>query len=298
MTLLVLTTDELRAAATMSGSAPPAAMDGGWADEDLAVADVVALRGLQARGLATVRHSDAGVEVALTAAVSTAVRPLLGSDVVIEVVRDTVSGAQRWLIGQDGDATVVAEEREPDVWRLSAADAPAPRTAAKIIAELTAELPADQVFAGTVATVPTPVLIAAEKRASNNEPAAVIAELTDAGLPDADAATVAAILVKVSAFVTIRRVTHGDGLWTVHALTWLEAGTCGTWLAIPTRAAGPDDKPAADLDHQRVEDLPYADELDSVTELHAVGPADIRAELAELLGGGLDEVPWADGTGR
>jgi hypothetical protein len=283
MTLLVLTTDELRAAATVSGCTPPAAMDGGWADEDLPVANVVALRGLQARGLATVRQSDAGVEVVLTAAVRTALRPLLGSDAMIEVVRDTASSAQRWLIGQAGQATVVAEEREPDVWRLSAADVPATQTAARIVAALTAEFPTDPVFAGRGATVPTSALIAAERRASRYETAAIMVELTDAGLSDADAGIVAAILAKVSAFVTIRRVSHGDGLRTFDALTWLEAGTMGVWLTVPTRSAGPADNPAVDLDHQHIEDLPYADELDPITELRAVGLTDIRAELAELL---------------
>jgi hypothetical protein len=298
MTVLVLTTDELRAAAKVSGSAALAAMDGGWADEDLAVANVVALRGLQARGLATVRQSDAGVEVVLTAAVCAALRPLLGSDVAIEVIRETPSGAQRWLIGQAGAATMVAEEREPDIWSLSAPDLPATRVAARIAAELTAELPTDLLFVGTVATIPTPVLIAAERRASRDESAAGIIELVDAGLSDADAATVAAILTKACAFVTVRRVSHGDGLRTVHGLTWLEAGTCGTWLAIPTRSDGPDDHPAADLDHQHVDDLPYPDELDPVTELRAVGPADIRAELAELLDAELADLAWTDRVTR
>lgn len=295
MTMLVLTTDELRAAATVSGSTPPAAMDGGWAKDDLAVANVVALRGLQARGLATVRHSDTGVEVVLTEAVRAALRPLFGSDVIIEVERDTVSGAQRWLIGQAGGVTVVAEEREPDVWRLNAADAPATRTAASIVTELTAELPAGPVSAGPVATVPTAALIAAERCSSRNEPAAAIAELTNAGLSDADADTVATILGEVGAFVTVRRASQGDGQRTVDALTWLEAGPSGTWLATPMRSGGPDDNPAADLHHQFVVDLPYVDELDQITELRAVDSTGIRAELAEWLGA---ELARTDGTTR
>jgi hypothetical protein len=292
---LMLTTDELRAAATVSRCAPPAAMDGGWADEDLAVANVVALRGLQARGLATVRQSDAGVEVVLTAAVCAALRPLLGSDAMIEVVRDTAGGLRRWLIGQAGEMTVVAEEREPDVWRLSPADAPATHIAASIVAELTAQLPTHPVVAGTVAMVATSALIAAERHASRNEPAAAIAELTDAGLPDADAARVAAILAKVGAFVTVRRTDHANGLRTIDALTWLEAGTGGTWLTVPKRCDGPDDNPAAAGDHQRVEDLPYVAELDQITELRAVGATDIQAGLADLLDVELTELAWTHG---
>lgn len=295
MTLLVLSADELRAAATVSGSIPPGMLDGGWADEDLAVANVVALRGLLARGLATVRQSGDDVEVGLTAAVSAALRPLLGSDVLIEVIRDTASDAQRWLVGQAGDATVAAEEREPDVWRLRPVDAPATQVAAGIVTELAAELPIDQVSMGTVATVPTSALLTAERRATTSEPAAVIIELTNAGLSDVDAATVAAVLAKVGAFVTVRRVSRGDGQRTVDALTWLEAGTSGTWLAVPMHTAGPDDDPARDLDHRHFEDLPYWDELDPITELRAVDPADIRTELAELLGTELDEFAGAQG---
>jgi hypothetical protein len=281
--MLVLTADELRVAAKVSGSSVPAAVDGGWADDDLAVADVVALRGLLARGLASARDVDSGIEVTLTAAARGALGPLLRPDLVIEVIRDTATSAQRWLVGQTAGTTVVAEEREPDVWRLRSVDASASQAVAAIVAELTGELPADAAPPGMVVAVRTAALVHAERLRLTGEPAAVTAGLVRAGLPSDEAAELATILAEVNAFVTVRLVDRVDGLRVAGALTWLEAGARGVWLAVPKHAGGPNDDPALDRDHLRVEDLPYLDELDPITELSAVGPTEIRAALTELL---------------
>jgi hypothetical protein len=280
--MLVLTADELRVAAKVSGASVPGAVAGGWAEEDLAVADVVALRGLLARGLASARDVESGIEVSLTAAAHGALGPLLQPDLVIEVIRDTATSGQRWLVGQADRITVVAEEREPDVWRLRSADTPAHEVATAIVTELTGELP--PACAGPAMTVRTSALVDAERQRLTSDSAAVITGLLTAGVPAADAATLAALLADVTAFVTVRLAGRTAGPPTSGALTWLEAGPSGTWLAIPTHAAEPDDDPAADRDHQRLEDLPYLDELDPLTELTAAGPEEIQATLAELLG--------------
>jgi hypothetical protein len=139
--MLVLTADELRAAAKVSGASAPDAVSGGWGDADRAVADVVALRGLLARGLASARDVDSGIDVALTAAAHAVLGPLLYPDQVIEVMRAAPAGTRRWLVGQTGDTAVVAEEREPDVWRLRPAGGPAHQAALAIATELVAGLP-------------------------------------------------------------------------------------------------------------------------------------------------------------
>jgi hypothetical protein len=280
-TTLVLTADELRVAAKVSGS-DARVVDGGWAEEDLAVADVVALRGLLARGLATTRTMSSGVELTLTIAARGALAPLLRPELVIEVSRDTATGGQRWLIGQAAAGTVVAEEREPDIWRVRPADAPVPDVVTAIVADLTGGLLPGPT--GTVVTVPTSVLVDAERHRLTRDPAAVVAELTDAGLPDGAAATVATVLADLEAFVTVRLTSSIGGVRVTDALTWLEAGRSGVWLAVPTHVDGPADALSAD-DRQYVEDLPYLDELDSVTELTAVCPADVQAALTGLLDG-------------
>lgn len=289
-TTLVLTADELRVAARVSGS-DARMMDGGWADEDLAVANVVAMRGLLARGMATTRTMDSGVEWTLTAATRDALAPLLRPELVIEVSRDTATGGQRWLIGQAADGTIVAEECEPDIWRLRPADTPVYDVVTAIVTDLTAELPPGPTPTGTVVTVPTSVLVDAERHRSTRDPAAIVADLTGAGLRTDDAAKVATMLTNLDAFVTVRLIHSVDGVRVTDALTWLEAGGSGVWLAVPTHIDGPSDVPVEDEGHEHVEDLPYLDELDSVTELSVVHPADIHTALADLLFTG-----WKDRT--
>jgi hypothetical protein len=281
-TTLVLTADELRVAAKVSGS-DARMVDGGWADEDLAVADVVALRGLLARGLATTRAVDSGIELTLTAAAQDALAPLLRPELVVEVSRDTATGGQRWLVGQAADGTVVAEEREPDIWRLRPADAPVHEVVTAIVTDLTAELPPDPIPTGTAVTVPTSALVDAERNRATREPTAIVADLTGVGLRTNAATTVATMLADLDALVAVRLSKSIGGVRVTDALTWLEAGRSGVWLAVPTHVDGPNDVPAADDDRERVEDLPYLDELDSVTELSAVHPADVQAALADLL---------------
>lgn len=293
-TTLVLTADELRVAAKVSGS-HTRVVDGGWAEEDLAVADVVALRGLLARGLATTRTMSSGVELTLTAVARGALEPLLRPELVIEVSRDTATGSQRWLVGQAADGTVVAEEREPDIWCVRPADAPVPDVVTAIVTDLITELPSDLTATGMAVTVPTSVLVDAEQRRHTRDPAAVVAELTDAGLPDGVAATVARMLADLEAFVTVRLTNRIGGVRVTDALTWLEAGRSGIWLAVPTHVDGPADAPLADDDSQRVEDLPYLDELDSVTELSIVHPTDVQTALAGLLDGTV-HTGWRDMT--
>jgi hypothetical protein len=89
------------------------------------------------------------------------------------------------------------------------------------------------------------------------------------------------MLADLDAFVTVRLINSIGGVRVTDALTWLEAGRSGVWLAIPTHVDGPGAPPARDDD--RVEDLPYLDELDSMTELSIVRPADIQAALADFL---------------
>jgi hypothetical protein len=281
--MLVLTADELRVAAKVSGSSVPGAVNGGWAEEDLAVADVVALRGLLARGLASARDVDSGIEVSLTAAAHDTLGPLLRPDLVIEVIRDTAISAQRWLVGQTADTAVVAEEREPDVWRLRPAGQPAHQVVAAIVTELISEFSPNRIPTGTSVTVRTSALIDAERHRMTSEPAAITAGLVDAGLSADDATTLATVLADINAFITVRLVNRVDGPPTADALTWLEAGASGTWLAVPKHADEPNDDPAVDREHQHIEDLPYLDELDPITELNAVSSTEIRAALAELL---------------
>lgn len=284
MTALVLTADELRVAARAFGATAPAALNAEWAAEDIAVADVVALRGLLARGLAATRSG----EVVLTAALFAALRPLLQADLLIEVIRDATTSARRWLIAQAAGGTVVAEERDPDVWQLRRADAPARRLAAAIVAELIAELPAASAPATPqVVAVPTAALVAAERQRWRGT-AYAVAELTGAGLADADATTVGNLLGDVNAFVTVRLAAHEHESWTADAVTWFETGAAGSWLATVEQPADLTDDPATDRDQPQLDDLPYPDELDRITQLRAVTATEIQAATQALLGTELD----------
>lgn len=110
-----LSVDELRAAARLAGLLLPSLL---LDDDDLdaGVRDVVAVRGLLARGL--VRLDSADATPALTAPLAALLAPLTRPSAVAEL-EFAVAGTVLRTVAADGPGgLLVMSEREPDVWLL------------------------------------------------------------------------------------------------------------------------------------------------------------------------------------
>jgi hypothetical protein len=264
MTLL-LTTDELRVSAAINGGQIPEALRAGWSAEDIPVADVVALRGLLARGLATAHDT----EVELASGLDAAVLPLLTADTLVDVQRDAVARPGRWLIAANAGGVVRCAEQSPDLWCIET-DPEEPIE--RMLTELLGHLP-DQEPSGATVTLPTDLLVEAERRSASSAEH-LQGMLAKRGMRPADADLVADIVCDLQATVTVRSL-HRDGSTTTSsaALTWLETASTGVWLAIPVDAA------------QRDDEIPVASaDLATHTELRSTGRRELHAEVRDVLG--------------
>ncbi|HEV2780933.1 MAG TPA: hypothetical protein VGX25_16235 [Actinophytocola sp.] len=231
---LVLTTDELRVSTTVAGAPVPAALRADWSTEDMPVADLVALRGLLARGLAS---SGAG-DVSLADDLSLALGPFLTGRVLVDVQRDGAVRPGRRLIAKGAAGVVSCAEHGPDLWQVEPAD---PDPVERLVADLVDHLP-DTEASHPGVTLPTDLLAEAERRSATGATEHTRGMLVRRGLPPGTAEVVARVLGDLGTTVTVRS-SHRNGSTTrCAAITWLETGSTGVWLAVP------DDDPLADVD--------------------------------------------------
>ncbi|WP_157985153.1 hypothetical protein [Lentzea terrae] len=202
---LTLSTDELRVAATLEGGRLPVALGREWSEEDIPVADLVALRGLLARGLAIARPGT--LEVSLTDEATT-ISTLLDPSTLVEVHRDSVERAGRWLIAERDGTVVSCAESRPDLWSFGTVDVDL------LMADLVAALPDDAVDQRSM-RVRTDLLVEADRNVETGE------------------GELAALLANVRSTTTVRRVQRVRGTSSAVAITWLETAGAGAWLVSP-----------------------------------------------------------------
>jgi hypothetical protein len=215
---LTLSTDELRVSATLRGGGIPAMLDSAWSTEDVPVADIVALRGLLARGLAT----GQGTSVTLSQDVVAAVGPLLAARTLLEAQRDGRRRPGRWLVAETADSTVSCTETRPDVWSIRHTDSAPTELFTELVGRLSEAEPQ-----GTPVRLPTDLLVNAERSSTPG------ATLTRAGLAPEDAETVARVLNDLQAMATVRSLRRHGTARDAAAITWLETTSAGLWLAVP-----------------------------------------------------------------
>jgi hypothetical protein len=244
---LVLTTDELRVSATIHGGRLPVTVDSGWSTEDIPVADVVALRGLLARGLATSHDTD----VRLAGDLAAIIAPLLSTSSIVEARRDGFVRPGRWLVATSTAGVVSAAERQPDLWHLGSGE----DLFERLLGHLDDTEPARQ-----GATVPTELLIEAERLPAEH----LAVALAERGLRPEVADLVAAVVAGLRATVTVRTLHRNGSATECAAITWLETAAAGVWLAIPS------DDEQTEANH---------------TELRPTDRHGLLVELRDLLGG-------------
>ncbi|OLB80163.1 MAG: hypothetical protein AUI14_07720 [Actinobacteria bacterium 13_2_20CM_2_71_6] len=219
-----LSSEELRAAARLAGARALPAFAPGWAQDELGIADAVALRVLLARGLAEVHDP---LDVTLTAEARSALGPLLDPYAVVEAVRET----QRFLAAESADGVVVAEERLPSVWYLRRAARPVERALLSTVDIWLDELTVAAAAPGQRMVVEAGTLARAE---------VLLAQGGAATLPG----MLAELLSAVRARCTVRTLRqHGLSLRAASAVVWLDAGAAGPWLVQPHGGTG--DQPLA-----------------------------------------------------
>jgi len=282
---LVLSSDEVRIIGGLAGGGHAEVLvpDSGWAAEDQPVADVVATRGLLARGL--IRLDTRATDPQLVLAPE--VRALFSHpDWVLSVRRDGTAGERRaTLVGR-----LLSEELSTDIWRLQTIDEP--RQQAQALVDEVLDVVPDTAERAAPVRVATAALAAAERIGQPTEAAALLAAR---GLTPDDARTVARILAERQAITTVRLTHHAGTTTTTTALTWLQTGT-ETWLAVSEAADGPDDPPDRDADTSAPY-LPLPDQLAEVTRLEPVDRATLHAAIAPLLAdlAHLDDLDDLDG---
>lgn len=113
---LALSVDELRAVARLTGLLLPSLL---LDDDDLdaGVRDVVAVRGLLARGL--VWLAGPAASPALTAPLAALLAPLTRPSAVAELELEAAGTVLRTAAADGPGGLVVLSEREPDVWLLA-----------------------------------------------------------------------------------------------------------------------------------------------------------------------------------
>jgi hypothetical protein len=262
---LVLTTDELRVSGTVAGAPLPAVLQAGWSTEDVPVADVVALRGLLARGLAIA----GGGAVRLADDLTLALGPFLAGRVLVEVQRDGGTRQGRRLIAKGPTGLVRCAEQGPDLWRVEPVH---PDQVEQLVADLAGHLP-DGEPSHPSATLATDLLVEAERWSTTGAPEHLPGKLARRGLPPGTAEVVARVLGDLDATVTVRSLRRNGSDARYAAITWLETGSSGVWLAVP------DDGPGADGD---IAAAPTG--LASHTELRPVTADALRTELRDVLG--------------
>jgi hypothetical protein len=229
---MVLSSDELRAAARLAGWAPLPVFDTSWVSEEVGIADAVAIRGLLARGLATVRDVDGCPEAGLTSAASAALNPLLRPDAIVEIHRDSWSSGRRCQMTAEADGSVVlAEEREPLVWQVHQRSGSAELCARPVVTCLIEELAETERAAQIRDMAVTPNALAAAQT------------LVAQGHAKQNSDPLVGLLAEVSVTVTVRMSRQVDPSTRVTAaVTWLDAGKTGIWLVEPADGAtDPDD---------------------------------------------------------
>lgn len=253
---LVLSSDELRVAIAVHGGNAPAALDGGWSTDDRPVADTTALRSLLARDLAAA--SETGV--ALSDDVSAVAAAFTDTPALTELRRDGASDSGRWLITQH---TVTCVEDRPELWRVL----PNRDVTPNLIASCVDHLP-DETPHFTQVSLPTDLLVEAERRSTTCAAEQVAGALAARGLRRESADLVARLLADLHTTVTLR-ATHRDGT-AVHsaAITWLETKSMGVWLAVPAR------------DEQSLKQPDTA----AHTELRPTTRSEVAAEIHDVLG--------------
>jgi hypothetical protein len=268
---LVLSSDEVRIIGGLAGAGHAEVLvpDSGWAVEDQPVADVVATRGLLARGLIRLDTGATAPQLVL----APEVRALFSHPGwIFSVRRDGTAGGRRaTLLGR-----LLAEELSTDIWRLQSINEP--RQQAQALVDEVLDAVPDTAERAASVRVATAALAAADRIGRPTEAAALLAAR---GLTADHARTVARVLAERQATTTVRLIRHAGTTTTTAALTWLQAGT-ETWLAVPEAADGPDDPPDRDAD-TGAPYLPLPDQLAEVTRLEPVNRAELRAAVAPLL---------------
>ncbi|HMJ74560.1 MAG TPA: hypothetical protein VK507_01235 [Iamia sp.] len=270
---ITLTVHELRALARLEGLVLPAfATD---ADEDDPVIDLVALRGLVARGL-VVLADDAGSGVDLAPDLAEVVTPARDALAVVEV-DDERSGAALlgWgVVGTDDGPCCTFVEQPGAVVEVSRSD--------------TSLLAAVAAHVGVDAVAPTPapdgfvvalgLQVAADAAVLDGARDEALALLVEGGAPVPTATRwVEAVATRRRAVgVQVARRDEPDGPVRAAEVHWLVAGDGTAWMLTP-RAEPIDDPEAAGLD------LDDQDRASLVTVLVApVGRDDLRRALAAL----------------
>jgi hypothetical protein len=261
VTPLCLSSDELRAAAHLSGHEPLPAFEE-WASSERRIADAVAVRGLLARGLAEVCAGSPVPGLRLTATAAHTLDPLLAAHTVIEVIVDA-SGRRRRLAADAPSGSIVVTEREPALWQVQRTSAAAAATVADLASAILdgyadAEL-------GQVEFTVDGVLLAGADGVLAQDPGYLPAYLRGRGVTSGTATRLAELLGAVRQLVTIRAV-HRLGTTTraAGAVTWLDAGAAGVWIL--------------DLIDDSAEDTAPA-----TYRLGATDRAGLRAAIAEVL---------------
>lgn len=267
-TALVLGADEICVAARLAGRTPLPVFATGWAPDEAAVADAVALRTLLARGLVTVEHPTEDPTLVLA---TDSLLPLLRPEAAVEVVSEGPGGdRRRWLVGEVGGRLLLAEERHMSVWHLSPGVGTAERHARFLLDGLLAGTTPTGATTGdpdsdptTPVRVPARIWARAVNRRSTGGGDTLDPWLRAQGLPGADARRLALLLNAEPTTVTVRTARHRGGeLSEAGSVSWLTTDRAGIWLLDP--AAGPDD--------------------DGHHLLRPATPIMVRAAVADLLG--------------
>jgi hypothetical protein len=227
---LILTVDELGAAARLVGRTPPSPFAPQWTEAERGVAELVALRGLIARGL--VVCPDGG-EPALTA--PAVLDPILDADALLEWIVDAAAGpGERTVVASAGGVSAVATQVRPGIWRVSPGAWTPP------------DLPASTVdIAGPTVRVDRATVGRVEQLLARDASGYVAGLLERSGLDSQVSALVAAVLTGARTMTTVRVVrSQGPNVLTVAAYTWLDAADRGLWSVTATEDDGYELAPA------------------------------------------------------
>jgi hypothetical protein len=256
---IALSSDELRALARVGGAVLPPELLDDWHADDTAVADVVAVRSLLARGMVQLRPGG----VVLTRAAGTALDALLHARALCGLGLLSPDGEERRrLVAESGTGTLLLTEREPDVWTVDPIPGPAERAAAWLATDLLEEglRPAPS---GTSFVAPAEALRRADRLVTAGRAADVASTLTGAGVPAGAAATWATVLSGRMTAGEVRLTRRlSAGVFAGGTVRWVDAGPAGVWLVEPEV---PDDSG------------------DPVVRLTDGGTAGVRGALAALL---------------